>query len=84
MQPSPISALDQLTAALAGRYQLDPLYCRRLALRVTARLADPAWASVVQESLCAIIDEHQRDPAEAYMRFEFLRRTIEKLLEKHS
>ena len=84
MQPSPLSALDQLTAALACRSQLDRLYCRRLALRVTSRLANPAWASVIQESLCAIIDGHQRDPEEAYLRFEFLRRTIEDLLEKRA
>ncbi|NMG39783.1 hypothetical protein GRZ55_11065 [Chelativorans sp. ZYF759] len=77
MRPSPEESLDELARALAAEGPLDVPACRRLALRATWAIDSPGDAAYLNESLCAAIDRHAEDPAEARERLELLRPAIE-------
>ena len=79
MPLSPAAALDELYKALLTEEPIDVPACRRLALRATGPIKDPAAAEIYHEELCAIIDSHGEDPDDAQHRFEFLRPVIESL-----
>lgn len=83
MPLSPAAALSDLYKALLAETPIDVSACRRLALRATGPIKDPAAAEVYHEELCAIIDQHADDPAHAQQRFEFLRPIIESLAKPH-
>lgn len=83
MSLSPAAALAELYKALLAETPIDVAACRRLALRATGPIQDPAAAEVYHEELCAIIDEHASDPNHAQQRFEFMRPIIESLAQPH-
>ena len=79
MRISPTQALRELDFALSTKGPIDVAVCRRLALRATASIADPAAAEIMHEELCDIIAKHAKDADHARQRLGYMRPVIESL-----